>query len=83
MGTSIHEVRVWRALTAEWRTVLELAAAADVSRRTASLHCGHLTDIGLAERAEVFPGHRFRRAAIIQNLDYERQLEAAGRAVGL
>ena len=84
MGISIHEVRVWRALSAEWRTILELASAAGVARRTASLHCGRFVEMGLAERAEVFPGYRFRRATTTGEISssYAQQLEAAGRATG-
>ena len=59
---SPHQVRVYKVAAEKggWLSILELASAAKVVRRTAALHAGNFVEIGIFERKQVFPGHRFR-----------------------
>ena len=79
---SVHEVRVFIAvqnITPRWATSSEIATLANVARRTSRHHLLKLTQLGLVECADVFPGHRYRIAekADKRNGGYLRRLEFA------
>jgi DNA-binding IclR family transcriptional regulator len=60
---SRHEVDVYRTLMAAgstWLSSKEIANRAAVAPRTARAHALKLVRLGVAEQAEVFPGHRYR-----------------------
>lgn len=85
---SAHEVRVWRYLQSkqgEWSDTAEVAAHANVARRTAGNHLKRLTTLGLVDMAEVFPSHRYRVAekADKRNIAYVQRLERAADALGI
>lgn len=58
---SEHEIRVYEAvrISCGWKTAKEIAAAADVSDRTARMHCGRLAEVGVFKVAKVFGGYRY------------------------
>lgn len=75
---SSHEVRVFQVLRRDrWATVREIAAAAEVARRTAHLHLQHFVKLGLAEKVKVFPGHGYRLLPQGGDKDYRLRLAAA------
>lgn len=47
-----------------WVTSREIAERAEVSGRTARAHALSLTEAGVFERAEVWPGNRYRLAPV-------------------
>ena len=59
---SSHLLRVFTTLRDEqgWITAQALSAKAEVARRTARAHLARLVKLGLADVAEVYPGHRYR-----------------------
>jgi hypothetical protein len=79
---SRHETAIYRVLhgsAPRWLTNAEIAKAAGVARRTARLHTQRYAELGLIERAAVFPGHRFRWSieAERRNADYVGRLRHA------
>lgn len=85
---SIHEVRIFLALTASggWLTNHEIAAAvSDVAPRTVRAHTLKLVQAGLVDQAVVFPGHRYRIAAKAskRNQGYLQRLMQAAEVFGL
>lgn len=83
---SLHEAKVFQVLRADrWMTNHEIAAAAGVAPRTARLHTLRLQQLGIADVAEVFPGHRFRLSskASRRNRNYLQRLEHAADVFGL
>lgn len=82
---SRHEVQVFKALlaTREWISVAELAKLAEVAPRTARAHATKLTDRGLVERAEVFPGYRYRITRNAVRSTYDAELRSAADAMGV
>jgi predicted ArsR family transcriptional regulator len=71
---SRHEVQIFRELlnATEWLSTSELAEQAGVSPRTARAHVTKLVGQGIAERAEVFPGYRYRIAQRATGNDWGR-----------
>jgi predicted ArsR family transcriptional regulator len=59
---SLHAVKVFRFLerAAGWVTAKDVAAGAKVAGRTARAHLRRMTEQGLFDVAETFPGHRYR-----------------------
>lgn len=82
---SEHEIRVYRLLKGHaerWYTAREIGQQAMVNPRTARTHVAKLVELGLADCAEVFPGHRYqwigRRNP--QSDEYIQRLEQAEAA---
>jgi hypothetical protein len=60
---SSHEVQIYQALrdaTGHWMTAGEIGEGATVASRTARHRCLRLVDIGVFERARVFPAYKYR-----------------------
>lgn len=79
---SLHEVRVFLALKGkpeEWLTNLEISKASGVNQRTTRLHTIRLVQLGMLEKAEVFPAHRYRWSAkgARRNAAYSQRLQTA------
>lgn len=79
---SIHEAKLFIALQKTgqtWITSKDAAKASGVAERTARSHLLKLSQMGIAECAEVFPGHRYRLAAKAdkRNGGYMRRLQMA------
>lgn len=77
---SLHEAKIYQALsTGQWFTSKGLAAAANVSWRTARHHLHRLVELGLLDQAELFPGHRYRLSefASKRNAAYKSRLDRA------
>ena len=84
---SAHEVRVARELmrAGGWVTNKDLGKRlTGVAARTVRAHTDKLVKLGLAEMAEVFPGHRYRWSAKGEkrNRAYLLRLERAEEALG-
>jgi DNA-binding IclR family transcriptional regulator len=85
---SRHEVDVYRALAAAgsaWLSNNEVAQRAGVAPRTARAHTLKLVRLGVAEQAEVFPGHRYRIAEFAEqrNRGYVDRLRRAAEVLGI
>lgn len=83
---SVHEVRVYKALTNGWQTAKEIGdATKGVASRTVRAHLHRLVALGIADQAEVFPGHRYRRSvkAVQRNRSYVQRLELAAEVFGI
>ena len=84
---SRHEVAVYSALVSaeKWLTSADIATRAVVAPRTARAHAQKLVNLGIAEQAEVFPGHRYRLAEFAdkRNRGYLDRLERAADALGM
>jgi hypothetical protein len=84
---SLHQVKVFRFVrdTKSWVDNHTIAVGTGVAPRTARLHTKVLTDLGLFDQAEVFPGHRYRISDFAEkrNKGYLRRLEAAAEVFGL
>jgi len=82
---SAHEVRVFRALGKDWKTAADVAAAAKVAGRTARLHCSRFVELGIADVERVFPGHRYRAAAVktLKGREYMVRMRSAIEAFGI
>lgn len=79
---SIHEAKLFIALRQsgkQWMTSKDVAKASGVAERTARSHLLKLSQMGIAECAEVFPGHRYRMAekAAKRNGGYLHRLQKA------
>lgn len=74
---SLHLLKVYlfAKRTDGWFTNAEVTKAAGISDRTARAHTKTLVDKGVLERAEVFPGHRFRLRLI--NKAFAKKLDEA------
>jgi len=84
---SVHEVRVVQALKTfkGWVTNKEIGQhIKGIAPRTVRAHTDKLVKLGLAEMAEVFPGHRYRWSAKGEkrNRAYLLRLERAEEALG-
>lgn len=83
---SIHEVSVVRALAdGAWRTSKEIAQLAEVADRTARHHCLRLSNLGVLDQAQVFPGHRYRLSGEAGQREgaYMKRLKAAAVALNM
>lgn len=84
---SAHEIAVFKALlSAEgWLTSSDIARLADVAPRTARAHALKLVRLGVADQAEVFPGHRYRISGFApkRNRSYVDRLACAADALGV
>jgi DNA-binding transcriptional ArsR family regulator len=82
---SIHQARLFAAIGTEWRTATEIAELASVKPRTARHHLLRFVQLGIADVAEVFPGHRYRRAekASKRNASAMIRLKAAAKVFGI
>jgi len=84
---SVHQVRIASCLrdSGIWMTNADIAKAANVSKRTARLHTHRLTQLGLLDQADVYPGHRFRwsNKADKRNTAYLQRLERAFEAFNM
>ena len=77
---SIQEVRVFAALSSEWQSSKELhGRVKDVAERTVRAKLLKFVQLGLADHAEVFPGHRYRLSAFAakRNGAYLQRLKRA------
>ena len=82
---SLHEVRLYKTLSEkEWFTVKTVAEKAKIAARTASLHLKRLSDLGIVDVAEVYPGHRYRLSnkADKRNSGYLNRLKQACEIFG-
>lgn len=59
---SLHQLKVFQCVknAKGWITNNEIAAATNVSPRTARQHTLRLVSLGIFDQAEVFPAHRYR-----------------------
>jgi DNA-binding transcriptional ArsR family regulator len=84
---SEHQARIFRFLQqhTQWQTSQQVAIGAQVAMRTARHHLLQLTQLGLLDQAEVFPGHRYRLSskADKRNGAYMRRLETACEIFGM
>ncbi len=83
---SRHEVLVYRVLAeGGWVTTREIAETTGVAPRTARAHALKLVRLGIADQAEVFPGHRYRISehASKRNRAYHDRIQRAGEALGI
>jgi len=84
---STHEIAVFKSLLeAEgWLTSRDIATLAEIAPRTARAHALKLVRLGIADQAEVFPGHRYRIAefAAKRNRGYVDRLARAANALGI
>lgn len=83
---SIHQVRLFRALKRDsWQTGIAVSKAAGVARRTASHHLQRFTEMGIVQRADVFPGPQYRisPSAETNNHGLLRRLADAAQVFGI
>jgi hypothetical protein len=82
---SEQEVKFYCALNGEWKTSSKLAEMAKISPRTSRMYSLKFVRLGLADRAEVFPAHRYRLSdkAGKRNISYVQRLEEARAVFGL
>ena len=85
---SLHEVKIWKALTErpkDWLTNKEIADRSKIKPRTVRAHTLKLVAFGLLEQAEVFPSHRFRIAATetARRHPHLKALEQAAKIFGV
>jgi len=84
---SLHRLYVWKYVEKSgcWLTNDEIAKGANVALRTARSHSKALSDLGLFDRAEIFPAHRFKMSdkAAARNQGYLQRLQQAAEVVGL
>lgn len=83
---SRHEILVYQALAAgKWLSSREIVDATGVAPRTARAHALKLVRLGIADQAEVFPGHRYRVSehAAARNRAYRDRLNRAAEALGM
>jgi len=58
---SPHLTKVYRSFDVDdWKTSASIAAAVEISPRTARKHLLALTEAGVLEQKDLFPGYRFR-----------------------
>ena len=77
---SEHEVRAFAVFrTSGWMTNKQLAEQARIGQRTARAYTKKWTELGIADIAEVFPGHRYRLSELAdkRNAAYMKRLDAA------
>jgi len=78
---SIQEARAFKSLRAssKWMTNKELAATSNIADRTARSFTKKWVDLGIADLAEVSPGHRYRYSGMAdrRNKAYLSRLIAA------
>jgi len=83
---SSHEIRVYRLLAeGNWVTSRQIAEMTGVAPRTARAHALKLVHLGIADQAEVFPGHRYRISAHAaqRNRGYHDRIQRAAEALGI
>ena len=83
---SRHELAVVKVLAEagdEWVTSNDISARAGVAPRTARAHALNLVNLGIVDRAEVFPANRYRLAPGASACDYFAQLIAAAEVLGI
>lgn len=85
---SLHEVKAYLALKSpgtSWLTAREIAKHAGIAERTARAHALKFVRLGLADQAELHPGHRYRLSdkAGKRNTAYVQRLEAACEIFGV
>ncbi len=82
---SLHEIKTYMALKQAkgWLTTHEIAAQTGVHPRTARLHALRFLEMGIVDRVEVFPAHRFRIAAAAKDVAYVNRLEHACEVFGV
>lgn len=84
---SVHQVKIFQFVQSAkaWVDNQQIAAATGVSARTARLHSKGLSDLGLFDQAEVFPGHRYRFSEFAEkrNKAYMQRITEAAIVFGL
>lgn len=84
---SQHEIRVYDAIKSHggWVTAQEVAAAADVSGRTARGHAAAMATHGVLDVAKTFGGYRYRLRVDVSapGQAYLSRLESAKRVFGM
>ena len=85
---SIQQARAFRFLQqakGKWITARELAKGADVAERSARMYAKRFVDLGIADQAELFPGHRYRLSTVAtkRNVGYMKRIEAACEVFGI
>ena len=83
---SEHQVRAYLFLKSArgWVTAGQLADGAKIAPRTARHFAKLFVDLGIADLAEVFPGHRYRLSAKAskRNASYIKRIEGAASVFG-
>lgn len=84
---SLHQLKVFNFVKSQdgWTTAKDIAAGAGVAERTARHHARVLVHLGVFDRAEVFPAHRYRLSDKVnkRNKSYMLRIEEARQAFGL
>jgi hypothetical protein len=82
---SIQEIKIFLALSKEWKTNKEISKLSGVPERTVRMHTHWFVCLGISDLAEVFPGHRFRLSekADKRNFSYFNRLEHAQTVFGI
>lgn len=84
---SRQEISVYKCLADAdgWLTSKEIAERANVAARTARAHALKLVKLGVADQAEVFPGHRYRISEFAnkRNRSYVDRLSRAAEVLGV
>jgi len=85
---SLHQIKVYLAVKAsgnDWITAKDIAERASVAPRTARAHALKLVNLGIFDKAEVFPAHRYRLAEMAdkRNKGYALRIEQAMQVFGV
>lgn len=83
---SRHEVALYNAMKESegWHTVHEWAALSGIASRTANRHCARLTQLGILDQMNLFPGYRYRLSTFAEerNRAYVQKLDKAVEVIG-
>jgi DNA-binding IclR family transcriptional regulator len=84
---SLHEIKVLHALMSnpdKWLTHKEISQTSRVNERTTRAHTLRLVKLGMLEKAEVFPAHKYRWSAKAskRNAAYAQRIEQAIQVFG-
>lgn len=82
---SIHEVKIVQFFLdnkEKWFSNLEVSRKLKaVSARTVRAHTNRLEGLGVLERVEIYPGHRFRWKGDVQAKEYLNEFNRAKAAI--
>lgn len=82
---SIYEIRIATALrkAESWMSNRDIGTSTKIPERTVRAHTKKLHHLGLLDRREVFPGHRFKWSDKAENHAYLQRLSSAAEVFGL
>lgn len=83
---SLHQFKVYDFLrrSKSWVTMKDAVQATGVARETVGVHLRRFVSMGIADQAEVWPGHRFRLSGMAdkRNKSIIERFEAAREIFG-